>query len=143
MMTAVWKRIVFLLFTGIVVGCGTDDFNQELSQIHKTGPNCAQSSCHAKFTISGTLYALIDGETVLPGEVLWVIPPGGATEWPLTADALGNIWEMGSEHEGQFRFRIGTVTSGDHVMPERRACNTCHVPLGTSDIAIGRMFRSP
>ena len=128
-------------------GCGgygeVDATNAELTAIHKTGPNCAQSSCHAGFTLSGTLYEKIDGATRLPGEVLWVIPPNGP-ERGIVADGLGNVWNLAA-YSGDYLFRIGTqtMTSGPHPMPDRYACNTCHVPLGTDSDAIGRIFREP
>lgn len=127
-----------------LAGCGgyseVDSTNAELTAIHKTGPNCAQSSCHAGFTLSGTLYERIDGQTRLPGEVLWVIPPSGP-EKGIVADGLGNVWDL-TAYTGDYQFRIGTQTSGPHPMPNRYACNTCHIVLGTSTIATGRMFRT-
>lgn len=136
-----WKMILLLFVIAMTAGCGTDDFNRELGNIHKGGPNCAQSSCHDGFTISGSIFELIDSETLVPGEILWVIPPDGS-EWALRADALGNFWEAGGGHQGNFLFRVGTngATSANHPMPDFEACNTCHAPLGSSDIAVGRIF---
>lgn len=136
-----WKQGLFSLLLVVSAGCGTDASNQELGKIHKGGPGCAQSSCHAGFTISGTLFELIDSETTVPGALLQVIPPEGL-EYALRADDLGNFWEEGSNPSGNFLFRVGTngSTSGNHPMPDWQACNTCHVPLGSSDIAVGRIF---
>lgn len=130
----------------VLAGCGgygeVDATNSELTAIHKTGPNCADSACHAGYTLSGTLYERIDGQTRLPQETLWVIPPGGSPEKGIVADGLGNVWDLAA-YTGDYQFRIGGQTSGLHPMPDRAACNTCHVPLGTSLIATGRMFRTP
>ena len=137
------RRIGFLLILAVMTaaGCGSDGSNQELSQIHKTAPDCAQSSCHAGFTISGTIFELIGSEKAVPGGILWVIPPSGP-EYALGADALGNFWEEGRRHEGNFLFRVGEngATSGNHPMPDWEACNSCHALLGSSDIAVGRIF---
>lgn len=131
-----------LIMAVTLVGCGDQSsFNAELTAIHMVGPNCTQSACHAGFTLSGTLYEFIDGATRVPGETLWVIPPSGP-EVGIVADGQANVWSMGT-YQGDYQFRIGPTTSGLHAMPDRAACNTCHVPLGTSGIATGRMFRDP
>ena len=142
-------RRVWILGLGLLslTGCGSygevDATNAELTAIHKTGPNCADSACHAGYTLSGTLYERIDGQTRLPGEALVVIPPGGAPDRGIIADQLGNVWDLGP-YQGDFLFRVGLQTSGPHPMPERFACNTCHVPLDPANpIATGRMFREP
>jgi len=145
-MMASWKQILpILMITIMITGCGTDAFNVELSRIHKGGANCAQSSCHAGFTISGTLFELIDSKLAVPDELLRVIPPEGL-EYALRADSLGNFWEEGRRHEGDFLFGVGTKsrTSGRHPMPEWRECNTCHDarPAGSGGTppAVGRIF---
>ena len=131
-----------LAMAASLVGCGeVDSTNAELTAIHMTGPNCAQSACHAGFTLSGTLYQKINGTARLPGETLWVIPPSGP-ERGIVADGQANVWDL-STYSGDYQFRIGAQTSGLHPMPDRYACNTCHVPLGSSTIATGRMFREP
>lgn len=129
----------------VLAGCGgygeVDATNSELTAIHKTGPNCADSACHAGFTLSGTIYERIDGVSRLPGEILWVIPPSGP-EVGIVADGQANFWSVAT-YQGDHQFRVGTQTSGLHPMPDRAACNTCHVPLGTDPIATGRIFREP
>lgn len=142
-----WSHSWFVLLAlSALSGCGgygeVDSTNSELTGIHTRGLNCAQSACHAGYTLSGTLYERIDGQTRLPGEALVAIPPGGAPERGIVADQLGNVWDLGP-YQGDFLFRIGLQTSGPHPMPERFECNTCHVELGSSPIAIGRMFRDP
>jgi hypothetical protein len=131
-----------LALAATLAGCGdVEGTNNELTAIHMTGPNCTQSACHAGFTLSGTLYEQIDGAMRLPGETLWVIPPSGP-EVGIVADDQANVWALGT-YQGDYLFRIGQTTSAVHAMPDRAACNTCHVPLGTSGIATGRMFRDP
>jgi hypothetical protein len=143
MIRRVWILGLGLFSLAGLAACGeVDATNAELTAIHKTGPNCADSACHAGYTLSGTLYERIDGQTRLPGEALVVIPPGGAPERGIVADQLGNVWDL-SPYQGDFLFRIGLQTSGPHPMPDRYACNTCHVELGSSPIATGRMFRDP
>ena len=133
---------VLLLALAALAGCGeVDSTNSELTGIHTRGLNCAQSACHAGFTLSGTLYQKINGTARLPGETLWVIPPSGP-ERGIVADGQANVWDLAA-YSGDYQFRIGTQTSGLHPMPDRYACNTCHVELGNSMIAIGRMFREP
>jgi hypothetical protein len=144
MIRRVWILGLGLFSLAGLAACGeVDATNAELTAIHKTGPNCADSACHAGYTLSGTLYERIDGQTRLPGEALVVIPPGGAPERGIVADQLGNVWDLGP-YQGDFLFRVGLQTSGPHPMPERFACNTCHVPLDPANpIATGRMFREP
>ena len=144
MIRSVWILGLGLFSLAGLAACGeVDATNAELTAIHKTGPNCADSACHAGYTLSGTLYERIDGQTRLPGEALVVIPPGGAPERGIVADQLGNVWDL-SPYQGDFLFRIGLQTSGPHPMPKRFACNTCHVPLDPANLdAIGRMFRDP
>lgn len=136
-----YQKTLLTFLIVLVAGCGTNDFNQELGQIHRGGPNCTQSSCHGGFRLSGTIFELIDSETPAPGKPLWVIPPVGL-EYAVNSDGLGNFWEAGINLEGDFLFRVGETlsTSGNHPMPERSACNTCHVALGSSAIAVGRIF---
>ena len=137
----------FIGFSAIatLAGCGgygeVDSTNAELTAIHTTGPNCADSACHAGFTLSGTIYERIDGVSRLSGEILWVIPPSGP-EVGIVADGQANFWSLGT-HQGDYQFRVGTQTSGLHPMPDRYACNTCHVELGSSSIATGRIYREP
>ena len=134
-----------LLAVIALAGCGgygeVDSTNAELTAIHRTGPNCADSACHAGYTLSGTLYERIDGATRVPGETLWVIPPSGP-ERGIIADGQANVWDLAT-YSGDYQFRVGTQTSGLHPMPERSPCNTCHMVLGTDFDAIGRIFREP
>ncbi len=143
-MTRTPLGIIGWALAAALTACGAaevDGTNAELTAIHMTGPNCADSACHADFTLSGTLYERIDGVTRVPGETLWVIPPTGP-EVGIVADGQANVWGLAT-YQGDYQFRVGTQTSGLHPMPDRYACNTCHVPLGTSSIATGRMFREP
>ena len=131
-----------LALTATLAGCGdVEGTNNELTAIHMIGPNCAQSGCHEAFTLSGTLYEGIDGAARTPGETLWVIPPSGP-EVGIVADGQANVWSLGT-YQGDYQFRVGTQTSGLHPMPERYACNTCHVELGSSLMATGRIYREP
>jgi len=130
---------VLLLALAALAGCGeVDSTNSELTGIHTTGPNCAQSACHAGFTLSGTLYQNIAGTARVPGEVLWVIPPSGPSVG-IVSDGQANVWSL-TDYQGDYQFRVGAAgpTSGLHSMPDRYDCNRCHVPV--VDGGDGRMF---
>jgi len=159
----VWQRsLFFIVFVATLSGCGSpDDLNNPdasispmdnigdlggtavgLVELHNMGPDCTQSGCHEKFTVSGTIYETKAGETRLTGETLTMIPvidgvPNPENAHTHVTDENGNFWDE-SPHVGKFLIGVGSVKSGPHGLPGRKACNTCHVPGNK-----GRIYRTP